>query len=238
MPGRKWGLGPTVRFAWKEIIPLLISYVVVGLAFGLLTYEAGYPLLWCFLCSTFVYAGSMQIVMLSLMASGVPLPFLAVMTLFVNARHIFYGLGFIERFRAMGRRYPYMALTVTDETYSAMCAMRCPEGVTFEDAGFVMAVTCHLLWIVSTSVGSLLGQVIPIDLTGIEFCVTGYFITVCVEQWKAAKSHIPVLTGAVSAVLFWFLLGPENFLLPALSVSFVTLLILRKPIERKEAAHE
>lgn len=106
------------HFAVKQIVPLLFSYLFVGIAFGVLISEAGYSVMWSFFAGMFIYAGSMQIVMISLMTSGVSLFMIAIMTFFINARHIFYGIGFVEKFKKMGWKYPYMALTLTDETYS------------------------------------------------------------------------------------------------------------------------
>lgn len=107
-----------------------MSYLFIGVAFGILMTKAGYAPVWSFLSAAFIYAGSMQIVMVPLLAAGTPLYALALMSLFINARHMFYGLGFVEKFRKMGGlMYPYMALTLTDEAYSALCALDCPEGV-------------------------------------------------------------------------------------------------------------
>jgi 4-azaleucine resistance transporter AzlC len=124
------------RFAAKQIVPLLFSYIFVGIAFGILINKAGYSPIWAFLSAIFIYAGSMQIIMVSLMTSGVPLYMIGVMTFFINARHIFYGIGFVDKFRKMGWRYPYMVLTLTDETYSVLCSLEYPEDVDEQDVDF------------------------------------------------------------------------------------------------------
>ncbi len=175
----------------------------------------------------------MQIVMLSLMSAGVPLYMLAVTTFFVNARHLFYGLGFIEKFKKMGWKYPYMALTMTDETFSVFCTLQCPEGVEESKAYFYIAVICHMLWIVSTVLGAVIGEVLPFDISGIEFSATAFFITVCVDQWMKFPSRLPAIIGVSSAFLFYLLLGPDNFLLPAMSVSLIVLMVLRDRVTLK-----
>ncbi|MBC3886923.1 branched-chain amino acid transporter AzlC [Acetobacterium paludosum] len=218
------------RFAVKQIIPFLFSYLFIGLAFGVLLNKAGYSVLWAFLSGVFIYAGSMQIVMVSLLSSGVPLAMIAVMTFFVNARHIFYGIGFVDKFRKMGWQYPYMILTLTDETYSVLCSLEYPEAVDEQQVDFTIALLCHLMWIFSCTFGSLFGELVPVDMTGIEFSATAFFVTVCVNQWRQFDSRIPAITGLASAIIFYFLLGADRFILPALSVSLIILAIMKDTI--------
>ena len=190
------------RFAVRLAVPLLFTYVFVGLAAGLLLRQAGYALIWVFLSAALVYAGSMQIIMVPLMTSGAGLPTLA--------------------------------LTVTDETYSVLCALECPEDLEEEKVQFDLLAFCYGLWVVSCTAGALLGQSLPVDLTGVDFSATLCFTTVVVDQWRQAKTHVPAVLGAVSAVVFYLVLGPEDFLLPALAVSLAVLLFLKDRLVWKE----
>lgn len=223
----------TLQFSFKQVIPLLFSYVFVGIAFGILMSEAGYSALWSLASALLIYAGSMQIILLSLMASGVPLYMIAVMTFFINARHIFYGIGFVEKFRKMGWKYPFMVLTLTDETYSALCSIKYPEDINEDKANFYIALICYLLWASSCTAGALLGQMLPLSMAGIEFSATAFFITVCVNQWRQFGSRIPAITGLVSALAFYLLLGADKFLLPALSASLIVLVVMKENISLK-----
>lgn len=220
----------TLQFAIKSIIPLLFSYIFVGIAFGILMNEAGYSMMWTVLAATFIYAGSMQIVMISLLTSGASLLMAAVMTFFVNARLMFYGIGLVERFRKMGWKYPYMVLTLTDEIYSVFCSAKVPKDVNQENSDFYIALICHLLWIASCVAGALFGELVPFDLPGIEFSATAFFLTVCVNQWRELDSRIPSITGLISGVIFYIFIGPQNFILPALSVSLIVLLMMKDRI--------
>ena len=234
------------RYALRQIIPLLFSYLFVGIASGLLLHKAGYSPVWAFLSAFLIYAGSMQIVMVTLMTSGVPLAMIAVMTLFINARHIFYGISFIDEFRSVGRgkgqgwKYPYMALTLTDETYSVLCALRVPQGLDRQRIEFTILLLCHLLWVFSCTLGAVLGQMLPVDMTGIDFSATALFVAVVVNQWQAARSHLPAIIGLISAVAFYFLLGPNGMILPALSMSVIALVLLkdRIPTQSLEVNHD
>lgn len=223
----------TFRFAVKQIAPIIFEYLFVGLAFGILIHKAGYSALWSCLAGVFIYAGSMQIVMVSLLTAGAPLYTVAIMTFFINARHIFYGIGFVDKFRKMGWKYPYMVLTLTDETYSILCSIKYPEGMDEEKADFYIALTCHLVWIFSCTLGALLGEMLPFNMAGIEFSATAFFVTVCVNQWRQFDSHIPAIAGFASAIIFYILLGADSFILPALSVSLIVLVIMKDTLVQR-----
>lgn len=175
----------------------------------------------------------MQIVMVSLMTAGLPLHMIAIMTFFINARHIFYGIGFVDKFRQMGWKYPYMILTITDETYSVLCSIKYPDNMDEQKVDFYIALTCHLLWVFSCTAGALIGQLITVDMTGIEFSATAFFVVVCVNQWRQFSSHIPAIAGFASAIVFYMLLGADSFILPALSVSMIVLVIMKDAINRQ-----
>ncbi len=223
-----------LRFVFSQILPILFSYIFVGIAFGILFHEAGYGVWWSLAAGLFIYAGSMQIIMISLMAAGTPLFMMAVMTFFINGRHLFYGLAFLEDFRKIGRKshwkYPYMALTVTDEVYSVLCSMKCPEGIDREKAQFAVCLLCHTIWTVSCVLGGIIGGALPFDITGIDFSITAFFIVVVVSQWMQFASHLPIIIGFLCAVCFCLLMG-GNFILPAMTVSAVLLMVLKDHIE-------
>ena len=226
-----------LRFALGQIAPILLSYVFIGLASGVLLRQAGYSPLLAFLSALLIYAGSMQIVMVSLLTGGASLPVVALTTLFVNARHLFYGVGFVEKFRKMGRLRPYMALTLTDETFSVLSSLRCPAELNEQKVDFLIQAGCHLVWVLSCTLGALAGDLLGGRLQGLDFSATVFFAVMAAQQWRSASSHLPALTGLLSAALFYFLLGPERFLLPALSLSLVALLLVRERARAKEAKH-
>ena len=131
------------RFALKNTIPIFFTYLFIGIAYGILMSDAGYGVGMTAASSLFIYAGSMQLVMVPMMTSGASLLSLALMAFFINARHLFYGIGFIEKFRRMGWRCPYMILSLTDETYSILCSVRYEEGMDEDRAAFLMAALNH-----------------------------------------------------------------------------------------------
>lgn len=223
-----------LRFAFKNTVPIFFTYLFIGIAYGILMNDAGYGVLLSTAASLFIYAGSMQLVMVPMMSSGASLLSLAFMTFFINARHLFYGVGFIEKFRRMGWRCPYMILSLTDETYSILCSVHYDDGLDEDKAAFLIAALNHLYWVFGSFIGACAGKFLDFDMRGIEFSATAFFIVVVVNQWRQHRAKLPFLTAAVCSLGFFLLLGKEYFLIPSLAVCLVALIMLRRPIEKKE----
>lgn len=226
------------QFAVKTTIPIFFTYLFLGIAFGVLMSDAGYSVPLSAASALFIFAGSVQLVMVPMMKSGASLSALALMTFFLNARHIFYGIGFIEKFRRMGWRGAYTTLALTDETYSILCSTRYEPGLDEDQAAFLIALLDHLYWIFGCSVGACAGHFLPFDMRGIEFSATAFFLVVVVNQWRQHRSRSPFLIGIIGAMGFYLLLGREYFLIPTLLGCLGALIALREPIERKEALQD
>ena len=220
----------TVRFAFYKTIPVLLGYLFLGLAFGLLLQEAGYSFWWALLSSGIVYAGSIQFVLVEFLSGGTGFLTVAVMTLLINSRHAFYGLSFVEKFRKM-KTYPYMIFSLTDETYSLLCSLKVPEGIDEKKAMFLIALFDQFYWVAGSVLGAALGQVLPFDMTGIDFAMTALFVTIFVDQWREAKSHLPAIVGLCSAAVCLLIFGGSNFILPSLIITVGILMALRGRLE-------
>lgn len=223
---------PEFRYAFRQTIPVLCGYLFLGLAFGLLLQQAGYSWPWAVLTSVIVYAGSMQFVLVGLLGGGfATLLSVALTTLSVNSRHLFYGLSFLETFRKMGRARPYMIFSLTDETYSLLCSLQPPKELDANRVRLYIALLDHCYWVAGSAAGAILGSVLPFDLTGIDFAMTALFVVIFVDQWRGAKSHLPALAGVGFGVLWLMLLGPDRFLLPALVCTVLVLLLCRGTLQ-------
>ena len=222
------------KFAWIQTLPVLFGYLFFGIAFGLLLQKAGYNVLWALLISTFVYAGSMQFVLVGILGSGMDLLSVALLTLTINSRHIFYGLTFLKPFRDMGKAYPYMVFSLTDETYSLLCSVQVPEPLNRKRVFLLISMLNHAYWIAGSVIGSIGGQLIRFDTNGVDFAMTALFTVIFVEQWLAAKSHVPALVGIFCGSVALVVFGPENFILPALILAVTLLMFLRPALDRKE----
>ena len=220
--------------ALRYTLPVLCGYLFLGTAFGATLAQAGYGPAWALMMSTLIYAGSMQFVMAPLMAAGASLVTVVLTTLMVNARHLFYGVSFIDRFARMGRLRPYMIFSLTDETYSVFCSM--PGG---ETDGVLLRVSLYdqLYWIAGSLLGSVLARQLPVDLTGIDFSMTALFAVICVERAMNRADRLPMVLGACLAVGALLLLGPDAFLAPALAATALVLTVVQMRTGREEEAH-
>lgn len=215
--------------ALRLTVPVMCGYLFLGTAFGATLAQAGFGPAWALAMSGLVYAGSLQFVMVPLMASGAGLVSVALTALMVNARHLFYGVSYIDRFARMGKLRPYMIFSLTDETYSVFC------GLPGEESDGVMlrvAAYDQLYWVAGSVAGALLARQLPFDLTGIDFSMTALFIVICVERALSRADRLPLIIGAVCSAGCLLLLGPDNFLAPALALTAALLLF----ISGKEAA--
>ena len=220
----------TIKLACRKSLPVMAGYIVLGIGFGILLKDAGYGLFWSFLMGLTIYAGSMQYVAVSLLTAGASLITVALTTLMVNARHLFYGLSMIGRYKDAGRKKPYLIFSLTDETYSLLCSDDIPEGADRHSYQFFVSLFNHLYWIVGCALGSLLGTLIPFETAGIEFSMTALFVTVFVEQWLTAKNRLPAIVGMAASIVCLAIFGPDRFLLPTMLTITVALLGLQKTV--------
>jgi len=224
----------SLKFAFKLTIPVMFGYLFLGTAYGILLQQAGYNAIWAFFTSLFIYAGSMQFVLVGFLSGGISLLSAAVTTLSVNGRQIFYGISFLEKFKKMGKARPYMIFSLTDETYSLMCGAKIPPDCEENKVLFLISLLDQCYWITGSVLGALLGGLLTFDTSGIDFAMTALFVVIFVEQWLSAKSHLPALLGLLCGGVCLFLLGPSAFLLPALILTTALLLTLKQSIQRKE----
>ena len=213
--------------ALTACIPVISSFIVIGIGFGVVVQSRGYGALWAGAMSVFIYAGSMQFVALELMASGAGLLTAALTTVMVNLRHVFYGLSMIEQYKNMGKAKPYLIFALCDETYSLVCNP--PELEPGEKKAFYLLVSLmnQASWVLGSLLGGLLGAVLPFSTQGIDFALTALFVSVVAEQWLSTREHTPALLGLGLSLLCLLLFGPEHFLLPAMLLILLGLSLYR-----------
>lgn len=218
--------------AFLKTLPVLAGYLVMGAGFGILFRVSGYGPVWALGMSVFLYAGSMQFVGISLLTSGASAITVAVTTLLVQARHLFYGLSLIDRYKGAGFKKLYMIHAITDETYSLVCSTEAPKDVKPHAFYFAISLLDHSYWITGCVLGNLIGGFLSFDTTGLDFAMTALFVTIFVEQWQSTKEHRPAILGAVLALVCLVLFGAENFLIPAMFAITLGLTALWKPLEK------
>lgn len=219
-------------YSLKRTVPILIGFFPVGVAYGLMMFEAGYNFLWSAAASIFVYAGSLQMLMVQFFQNDPSLLTVAVTALLLNSRHIFYGLSFIEKFRDYGFWKYFLIYGMPDESYSLLCSYVPKDGVEEKWVHIFSTALIWFYWVAFSVLGGLLGQIISFNTAGIDFALTALFVVILIDRLKSGGSQIPCVIAVCSAVLWLVILGKDNFLLPSLITSAVILLFLRKKLDK------
>ncbi len=214
--------------AFIASLPVLAGYIFLGMGFGVLLSAKGYSAWWALLMSVFLYAGSMQYVGVELLATGASLITTALTTLTVQARHLFYSITLIDKYKGIGPKKAYMIHALTDETYSLV--IRDYDPLDKERNGrycFFVSLFDHCYWISGCVLGALVGTILPFSSEGIDFVMTALFVTIFVEQWLSTKDHLPVFVGIISAVICLLIFGANSFLIPTMILIMAVFTMLR-----------
>ena len=221
----------TWKLAFVKSLPIMCSYFFLGAVYGIMMEETGFPWYVALLLSMTVYTGAFQFVLITFLSTGASLLTIAITALLMNSRQSFYSLTFLNDFKRMGKRKLYMIHSLTDETYAVNCTLELPRKEK-EDTMFGVALLSHCYWMAATVAGAVLGQLIPFEMEGIDFCMTALFVIIFMDQWKKASSHIPALAGLTCGIVCLLIFGQSSFILPALLLVSGILFFA----ERKEAA--
>lgn len=215
-----------VKQALKTSVPIMMGYIVLGMAFGLLLESKGYHWIYALLMSVFIYAGSMQFVAINLLTSGASLISGVMMTLFINARHMVYGLSMIKKFKGMGKYKPYMIFSLTDETYSLLVSEKVPEDCDKRTYLFLISFFNQCYWVIGSVLGSLVGSMLTINTAGLDFAMTALFVVIVLEQFLTSSKHIYTYLGFGISILCLFIFGQSHFIIPSMIGIIVGLLIM------------
>ena len=222
----------TVRKAFTATIPVMTGYLVLAIGFGILLKTKGYGVGWSLAMSGFIYAGSMQYLAIDLLCGGASLITTAVTTLMVNARHLFYGISMIDRYKNVGKKKLYLIFAMTDETYSLVCSEESVKGIKEpKEYYFLVSLFNQSYWVIGSVIGSLLGNIIPFNVDGIDFALTALFVTIFVEQWLTTKNHLPALVGITSSIACLLVFGTDRFLIPTMIIIVALLILQRSKLE-------
>lgn len=222
-------MNQVLKRALKDTIPVLTGYLALGFGFGIIMKANGFGLPLTASMSLLIYAGSMQYAAIGLMTGGASLLTVGLTTLMVNARHLFYGISMLEKYRDVGKVKPYLIFGLTDETYSLVCTD--PDGIALQDRrSYYLLVTLldHLYWVGGSVLGAAAGTVLHFNSEGIDFALTALFLVVFLEQWLTAEKHAPALIGVGVSVLSLLIFGADSFLIPAMLGIGVLLCLYRE----------
>lgn len=222
-----------LKAAFPYTIPVLTGYLFLGTAYGILMYAKGYGIIWTFFASLLVFAGSIQYVGVTLLTTAFHPLYALLLTLLVNARHLFYGISMLERYKGAGRLKPYLIFGLTDETFSLLCSTDPPEGIDRSWFQFFVTMLDHSYWVIGSVIGGLVGSMLQLNTKGLDFVLTALFTVIFINQWKEAKHHSPAIVGVAATALCVVLFGPTNFMIPAMLLILGILTVFRGRMEGK-----
>ena len=204
--------------AFIDTLPVMTGYLVLGAGFGILMDTNGFSFIHSLLMSVFIYAGSLQYIGISLLATNTSFISIVLTSFLVNARHLLYGISMFSKYKNTGKRKPYLIFSLTDETYSLVSSSKDKEYF------FIVSILDHLYWITGTVLGSLISNVVSFNTEGLDFVLTALFIVIFIEQWLNSKDNFSALSGLLITSICLMIFGKDNFLIPSMIIIVVTLL--------------
>lgn len=217
-----------LKAAFHDTIPVLTGFTILGIAYGILMNSKGYGVGWTVLFSLFAFAGSAQYVAITFLTSVFNPVYAFLMTLMVNARHLFYGISMLDKYKNIGKLKPYLIFGLCDETFSIVCSAMPPKEVNQKWFVFFVTLLDHGYWVLGSAMGGLLGSMISFNTKGLDFVLTALFVVIFVGQWKSQKDHRPAIIGVLCTIICLFIFGPNNFIIPSMIAIMMGLTIIRK----------
>lgn len=206
------------RAALPHTLPICVGFLFLGMSYGFLMRSKGFSFVYPMVMSMVIFAGSMEFVTVNLLLSAFNPVYAFFLTLMVNARHLFYGISMLEKYKNTGKKKLYLIFGMCDESFSINCTVTPPEDVDRGWFMFFVTLLNQLYWVAGATLGALLGYVIHFDTKGIEFVMTALFVIMFMNQWEESEDHRPALIGVGASLLCLFLFGSGNFIIPAMAL--------------------
>ena len=222
-----------LKAAFPHTVPILAGFLFLGMTYGIYMNVSGFNFVYPMLMSMTIFAGSVEFVTVNLLLGSFDPVQAFVMALMLNARHIFYGISMLDKFKGTGLKKIYLIFGMCDETFSVNYTADILKDVDRGCFMFFVTLLNQIYWVAGATLGGIFGSFITFDTKGLEFVMTAMFVVIFLEQWLKDKNHFPALIGLGLSVLSLAVFGSSNFMLPAMFAILAALTILRKPFEKK-----
>ena len=223
----------SLRHAFRASLPIMAGYGFLGVTYGIYMHELGFSFVYPMLLAVTVYAGSAEF-LLGNMLLGSFRPIQAfLMVLMINARHLFYALSMLDRYKGLGWKKFFLIFGMSDETFALTSSAKIPEGA---DRGwFLLWITWldEAYWVAGATLGGIIGPYLKFDLKGLDFVLTAMFAAIFADNWLREENHTSSVSGLFISAFCLLLFGADNFIIPSMMVILLFLTIYRK---RKEGA--
>lgn len=221
-----------LKAAFPYTIPIFAGFWFLGLTYGIYMNVSGFSFLYPMFMSLTIFAGSMEFVTVNMLLGAFDPVQAFAMTLMINARHLFYGISMLDKFRGMGIKKLYLIFGMCDESFSINYTADIPEDVDRGWFMFFVTLLDHFYWFFGSTLGGLLGSLVKFNTEGLEFVMTAMFVVIFLEQWLKDKNHLPAVIGLAEAALCLIVFGAEYFMLPSMAAILLTLTLFGKKLER------
>ena len=219
-------------YAFPYTIPIFAGFWFLGMTYGIYMNVSGFSFWYPMIMSLTIFAGSIEFVAVNMLLGAFnPLQALA-MTLMINARHLFYGISMLDRFRGIGWKKIYLIFGMCDETFSINYTADIPPEVDKGWFMFFITLLNHFYWFIGATLGGIFGGLIHFSTEGLDFVVTAMLVVIFLEQWRKEKNYTSALAGLGISLLCVAAFGAENFILPAMAGILLSLSLLQKPLEK------
>jgi 4-azaleucine resistance transporter AzlC len=223
-----------LKAAFPYTIPIFAGFWFLGLAYGIYMNVSGFSFVYPMIMSIIIFGGSLEFVAVEMLLSPFAPLQVFIMTLLIQARHLFYGISMLDKFKNMGWKKYYLIFGMCDETFSINYTANIPEDVDKGWFMFFVTLLNHLYWVTGATIGGLLGSLIHFNTDGISFVMTAMFVVIFMEQWMKEKHHISSYIGLGVATVCLILFDADSFMIPTMILIILCLTILKKPLESKE----
>lgn len=221
-----------LKAAFPYTIPIFAGFWFLGLTYGILMNVSGFSFVWPMLMAMVIFSGSVEFVAVKLLLSPFHPLQAFIMAFMIGARHLFYSISMLDRFKHTGWKKPFLIYFMCDETFSINYTAKIPDDV---DKGWFMLWVSLLdfsYWVTGATLGGIFGNLISFSTKGLDFVMTSMFVVIFVEQWLKDKNHTSALLGIVLSVVSLLIFGPENFVIPSMILMLLALTLLRPRLEQ------
>lgn len=222
------------KTAFPHTIPIFTGFCFLGMTYGIYMNASGFSFFYPLMMSMLIYGGSLEFVAVEMLLSPFAPVQVFIMAFLIQARHLFYGLSMLEKFKGLGWKKFYLIFGMCDETFSINCSAEIPEGVDRGWFFFFVTLLDQIYWVFGATLGGLIGSLLTFDTTGINFVMTSMFVVIFLEQWLKEKNHVSAIIGLSVSALCLFGFGANTFMIPTMITIIILLAVFRKPIEHME----
>lgn len=223
-----------LKCAFPHTIPIMTGFLFLGMSYGIYMHVSGFSFWYPMLMAMTIFAGSVEFVCVNFLLGAFNPLQAFIVTLILNARHIFYGISMLDRFKGMGWKKIYLIFGMCDETFSVNYTADIPKDVDSGWFMFFVTLLNQIYWVLGATLGGLFGSLIPFNTEGLDFVMTAMFVVIFLEQYLKDKNHLSSYIGLGVSLLMLIFFGAEHFMIPAISGILVCLSVARKSMEEKE----